>query len=236
MGLLTAAGRHPAGRAATVAVAGVTFFTLALVVIGWALTGLDDTPGGVERADERLTRWVVDRRTGSLDSAAQMASNLTDPWTVVGLGVGAACVLVPLRRWSELTVLTVGLGVEVATYLAVSVVVDRPRPEVAMATEPTAGFPSGHAAVAIVLYGGLATIVRSLGRPGDSPWPLRVVAVAVFVCVALSRLYLGLHYATDIVAGAALGVACLVLARHAAAAVGPGGGPVGAGGAGGAAP
>lgn len=219
MGLLTAVGRHPAGRVATMAVAGFACFTLALVVVGWALTGLDDTPGGVERADERLTGWVVDRRTDALDSAARMASNLTDPWTVVGLGVGAACVLVPLRRWPELTLLTVGLGVEVATYLAVSVIVDRARPEAAIATEPTAGFPSGHAAVAVVLYGGLAVIVHSLGRPGDSPWPLRVVAGVVFVCVALSRLYLGLHHATDIVAGAALGAACLVLARRAAAAV-----------------
>lgn len=66
------------------------------------------------------------------------------------------------------------------------------------------GFPSGHALVAVVVYGGLACVFDRLRRPA----PLAGIALLV-VAVSLSRVVLRLHYLGDLVAGVALGAVVL---------------------------
>lgn len=65
------------------------------------------------------------------------------------------------------------------------------------ATATGFAFPSGHAVAAIVVYGGLALLVRSRRAAA--------LATAVAVCVALSRVVLQVHYLVDVVAGLAVG-------------------------------
>ncbi|WP_222917722.1 phosphatase PAP2 family protein [Natrinema sp. SYSU A 869] len=64
------------------------------------------------------------------------------------------------------------------------------------------GFPSGHAFAATVVYGGL---VSAYDRLGD--WRAVTAAGALIVAVSLSRVALGVHYLSDVLVGAALGVA-----------------------------
>ncbi|MFC5497413.1 phosphatase PAP2 family protein [Caenimonas terrae] len=81
--------------------------------------------------------------------------------------------------------------------------VQRPRPHFADAvlTLPTYSFPSGHTAGAALFYGFLTALV--FAHPGARRWrwAMAVAAVAMVLLVGLSRIYLGLHYFTD-VAGA----------------------------------
>ena len=83
----------------------------------------------------------------------------------------------------------------------------RPPDEVVVSiTDPTSfAFPSGHALSAMVLYTSLALVVSRLA-PRFSPV---VVAVAAFMIptMGLTRMYLGVHYPTDVLAGWALGAA-----------------------------
>jgi membrane-associated phospholipid phosphatase len=73
------------------------------------------------------------------------------------------------------------------------------------------GFPSGHTMIATLLYGLLAVLlVRTLR---SAPWRRVVVGVAgaVILLVGISRMYLGAHYLSDILAAMAAGVAWLAL-------------------------
>lgn len=70
------------------------------------------------------------------------------------------------------------------------------------------GSPSGHVAASVLVYGVLPVVVA--GRRDGRAVPLHVgLAVAVIAVIALSRLYLQAHTTADIVAGAAIGAACL---------------------------
>jgi len=71
------------------------------------------------------------------------------------------------------------------------------------------GLPSGHAAGAVALYGGLARLL-------DRPVPRRRLAAAAVVIglVAASRVVIGVHYVADVVAGLAVGLGCLVGGRR----------------------
>lgn len=99
---------------------------------------------------------------------------------------------------------------------------DRPRPDLTgIVHVATASFPSGHATVSAVTYLSLGVV---LARASDRPrLKLFYIAAAIFLTgiVGLSRLYLGVHYPTDVAAGWALGGAWAILCALATSPSGP---------------
>ena len=86
---------------------------------------------------------------------------------------------------------------------------DRPRPEVFDRLTHTASssFPSGHAMSATVVYG---TVGYLLARLHKRPWARAVtllLAVTMILLICFSRLYLGVHYPSDVLAGIVIGLA-----------------------------
>ncbi|MDY6770544.1 MAG: phosphatase PAP2 family protein [Candidatus Nanohaloarchaea archaeon] len=91
--------------------------------------------------------------------------------------------------------LGIGLGATAAVVYAAKFVVGRTRPPVAVVETVTPAFPSGHAALAFA-----AAAVLGDRFPGQRAWFLGLATL-----VAVSRLVLGVHYPTDVVAGAGIG-------------------------------
>jgi len=92
----------------------------------------------------------------------------------------------------------------------VKLLVHHPRPEGAFYTAIGSGFPSGHAAFAAVVAA-LAWMALTEKKP--KRWRVyRVVVLALCVLVALSRLYLHVHWFSDVIAGVVLGLACVAWA------------------------
>lgn len=159
----------------------------------------------VDRMDHRIDQWWGDTFRGrpGLDRAYYLASELADfslIWQMVGAAQG-------LRSDPRDPEASLRMGI---TLLAESLVVNqgikrlfkRPRP-VAIAPRPhhlrkplTSSFPSGHASAAFTAAG-----VLSQRDPKLAP---AFFAAAAFV--ATSRLHVKIHHASDVVAGAALGV------------------------------
>lgn len=87
----------------------------------------------------------------------------------------------------------------------------RPRPELLPHLEEVAstGFPSGHALGATVTYGALAVIIGSIdARYRQSA---AICAIALIALIGLTRVYLGVHMPTDVIAGWSVGLAWLAL-------------------------
>jgi len=111
-----------------------------------------------------------------------------------------------------LFLLTVLAG-EVLIFVTITLLVDRHRPPVPHldAAPPTSSFPSGHTAAAVSLYGGAALVVWRTVRVAALRSVAVLVGIAVPIAVALSRLYRGMHFPTDVLAGALLGSSWLAL-------------------------
>lgn len=196
-----------------VAVIGVAYvvFSVVLVAVGLLLVDLGGPGDWVEGADEAITEWFVARRSGPADSVAANLTSLADTYTVLGTSCGVVAVLLALRQWRQVTVLLVAVPLELAVFLTVAFVVDRPRPDVEPlgVLPPTASFPSGHIAAAVALYGALAVIVRSVSVSARVNRAAPLVAGALGLGVGVARVHEGLHHTSDVVAGALLGVAAL---------------------------
>jgi undecaprenyl-diphosphatase len=166
----------------------------------WLLTG-----------DRDLSRWFAAHRTSTLNSWTLVGSRLSTTLTAI---VVTALLVIGLRlwlhRWRESVAIFLSIQGELILFLLVSSTVHRHRPMVRHLdpAPPTSSFPSGHTGAAVALYVGLAVVLVVLSRE----WSSRAAAFAaagvlalIPVIVGLSRLYRGMHFLTDVVAGAVTG-------------------------------
>ena len=86
---------------------------------------------------------------------------------------------------------------------------DRPRPQVFEwgAHVLTSSFPSGHAMSSTIVYGTVAYLAARLQKRRLTRWITLAVAALLVLLICASRLYLGVHYPSDVVAGVVMGVA-----------------------------
>jgi undecaprenyl-diphosphatase len=187
---------------ATLAVA--SFVLVAYTVIVGGDPGA--TPGDVtamEIAEKLRTDWLVD--------IAKAVTALGSPAVCLLLAALAAAILAARRRWAELGVLVAGMAIVVVGVHELKDAVDRPRPADGLVDVSGSSFPSAHAAYSTFYVWLAVTIVMRL-RTGMARGALVVaVGIAVTALVGLSRVYLGVHYMSDVNAGWALGAAAFSL-------------------------
>lgn len=141
------------------------------------------------------------------------ATELGGTWTVALLAVLVGLVEVLARRPHLAAAAAATIGLAAIANSTLKLVVARPRPELLppVVVEPGYSFPSGHTLSAAVAYGVIAVLVAR----STLPPVVRAVAIgvlgAVVVAVGLSRIYLGVHYPTDVIGGWLTGLAWVVL-------------------------
>ena len=143
-----------------------------------------------------------------MDGAMIWVSRLGDPRLVLGVAAAIALGLWlgRMRREAAFAGLSVG-GAAFFNALA-KALFERPRPDLWPSPSPEAdyGFPSGHAMLSMALAVSLALLVWK--RPGR--WPIVAAGSAWVLLVGLSRLYLGVHFPSDILAGWSASLAWVV--------------------------
>lgn len=164
---------------------------------------------GLARADPHVTAWVVAHRTGWLTGVLRVVTWLGSLAVIIPVGVIAGlCFGLRWHRWWPVAWLAVSIAGAVGLYHLVKYLVGRPRPPPAIWIGHFSGasFPSGHAAQSAACYATLALIV-SAGRPLRVKITVCCVAALIVLVVGGSRIYLGAHWLTDVLAGYALGLA-----------------------------
>ncbi len=160
------------------------------------------TPGDVtamELAERLRAGWLTD-----FSKAFTFLGSGLFTWSLTVVG---AALLAARRRWAEFGVLLAGMTLSSIGIHEFKAEVDRPRPEGALAGYSGSSFPSGHATHSVLYVWLAVTIVLRL-RPGMARGAAVVVGgIALTVLVGLSRVYLNVHYLSDVSGGWALGAA-----------------------------
>jgi membrane-associated phospholipid phosphatase len=174
-----------------------------------ALTALTlgiNSHGWVTRLDTATTSWLAAHRSLGLDVAATEITAFGSPVTTVAAGVICAALLSWGARSVIPGIVIIGtVSAAAAASTALNAVVDRPRPplqlQVVLETDPS--FPSGHVTDTAALLGIIAVVVGIDRARATRAW-LTVGVVTGVVLVAAARQYLGVHWLTDVTAGAIL--------------------------------
>ena len=187
---------------ATLAVASFVLVAYTVIVNG----DPGPTPGDItamEIAEKLRTAWLVD--------LAKLVTALGSSAICWPLAAVAAAILAARRRWAELGVLVAGMAIVIAGVHEIKDAVDRPRPGDGLVAVSGSSFPSAHAAYSTFYVWLAVTIVMRL-RVGMARGALVVAGgIALTALIGLSRVYLGVHYMSDVSAGWALGAAAFSL-------------------------
>ena len=205
--------RLRAGVPSALYLAGVAVLLLLVMVGLGLLLAKVASHDAVGRADTWVSRWLAARRSRDLNDVTHWTTDLAETLTITVLAVVTAAVsALAWRRWREPLLVAVAVAGEVGVFLLVTLLVDRPRPPVGHLDQapPTSSFPSGHTAAAIVMYGTLAVLAHQHARSVLVRGLFTVLAVVVPLVVAASRVYRGMHFTSDILGGALLGVTWLL--------------------------
>ena len=127
----------------------------------------------------------------------------------------AAVILVRAGRRSDAKLLAFIMAGSLVLENALKFSIQRPRPPPFFGTDPiTYSFPSGHALFSLCFYGTLAVVLNRTGISRATVWPGAAVLIAA---IGGTRVYLGVHYPTDVIAGYLIATAwlCAVLAVEA---------------------
>ena len=160
---------------------------------------------------DRMAADLADRlESGPLVDLAKMLTQLGS-LAVVGPMVAVTVVWAAVqRRWLDVATLAAGVGLSVLLVHVSKAAYDRPRPTGGLVDVDLSAYPSGHTAYAVAWVACATVLVRA-----GTGWAVRfaavIVACAVVVVVGATRVYLGVHHLTDVIGGAALGVAIWAL-------------------------
>ena len=179
------------------------------VLVGY--TAIVSGDAGPTPGDQTAIDIVESLRTAWLVDVAEVATGLGAGALVYSLAAICAVALIARRRWAEVAVLAAGLAIIYIGVHELKAAVDRPRPAGGLVDTDGSAFPSAHAAYSTFYVWLAVTIVMRL-RPGMTRGALVIVAgIALTALVGLSRVYLGVHYMSDVNAGWALGAVAFSL-------------------------
>lgn len=169
------------------------------------------TDSGVFHIDQRVNMWF---RTERFPGLTVLFIAVTDLGGPIGMGVIAAIIAILLfrkERASAIYMAVTGVGGAVLN-VGLKLLYARARPDVdtAIAVAQGHSFPSGHAMGSFIILGAVAYLVLRQKFPWKVKSVLLAIIVTLILLVGLSRVYLGVHWSSDIIAGWCAGTVWLV--------------------------
>lgn len=182
----------------------------------WLFAGVAEdvvTGDPLVAVDQMITHWFQQHSAAGVTRWMMLVSDAHDAGPISACGVAFAFYLLWRRDWYWLLTLLLVLPGGMLLNLLLKQIFQRGRPAL---DEPllalaSYSFPSGHVTGATLLYGMLAAFLATQKPEVGRGAALYATAFLIVLLVAITRVYLGAHYFSDVVAAAAWGTAWLVL-------------------------
>ena len=218
-GRLARSVRSPrdSGAAGSVLALTLVLGLAAVALTGVALGALVDnvTDGdGIAVLDHPVARFVAAHRTPLLTSVMKAVSTAAGPAALTACALAAGLLLGAVwRSWTPAVVLAATSAGAIGLTIVFKETLARPRPLLAhaVAAADGYGFPSGHAAAAAAVCGAFAWLCSVRIHSWRARVAIWAVAAILATLVGVSRVYLGVHWATDVIGGWIFGILWLAV-------------------------
>lgn len=159
--------------------------------------------------DHAANQTVHDHTRDPVTGWVFVITTLGSSYVLIAVALAAALGLAVRGRWRSALVLIVAYAITDLTVAVVKLIAERPRPEANLTEAGGFSFPSGHSAMSMAVYGCLAFALARACR-GFPRVACALVGAAIVVAIGLSRIYLGVHYPSDVLAGWITGAAIFI--------------------------
>lgn len=168
---------------------------------------------------------IVIQKIQNFDNAVYniISKFISEPVTVIAKVIttmGSAYVIIPATIISAILfwkkeygkLILINLCVLILINQGIKFIIKRPRPEVIrLIAEKGYSFPSGHSMISMAFYGFMIYIIYTNVKNNYLKWGLITSLTIIILLIGLSRIYLGVHYASDVLAGFLISIAYLIL-------------------------
>jgi undecaprenyl-diphosphatase len=164
--------------------------------------------GRTQAFDESVLRWVADHKSPALEPVVLEITFLgTGSVVMMIVAVSALFLWLTTHKYSSILLLIATFGGIILNNL-LKMGFGRPRPQLFdWGTHVVSySFPSGHAMSAAVVYGTVAYLAARLQKRHWHRVATMLAALLLIILICLSRLYLGVHYPSDVIAGVLIGL------------------------------
>ncbi len=183
--------------------------TAAAGIVGFCLIFYFMITGISSGFDDGVRNFFYGLRNDVLTPVVKVITYMGNWQTIVAL----CLVLLAVKRTRTVYGIPVSAGAVLVTVINKSIkhIVQRPRPDdiLHLVNEGGFSFSSGHSITSIFVYGLLIYLIRENIKNKTAANILTVILAVPALCVGPSRIYLGVHYPTDVLAGWCLGIAIL---------------------------
>lgn len=161
--------------------------------------------------DIRIMNLIASIRTIEDANLFLFMTYLGNVEIIVSLGLIITCALWLLRRYRHSFLVFAGIIAGYGVSEIMKLLVRRNRPDIfyALIKENGFSFPSGHATVSVVFYGIIAYLLYKIARYRWQKLIIILCALSLVFCIGFSRMYLGVHWFSDVLAGWLLGLSVL---------------------------
>jgi len=202
--------------AGTLAVAGSVALAAGLLIAELVDEVMD--PDEAVTPDDRIVDWINQHASPALTTLFRTATRLADYWFAIIVVATTATILIWKRhRGAAFALIASSAGAALVTQ-TLKEIIGRERPPIGGQLVAATGlaFPSGHSSQSVACYGGLALATILASRRTGPRIAAITAAVVIAFLVGTSRVYLGVHWPSDVVAGWIVGLTWLTLVAAAA--------------------
>jgi membrane-associated phospholipid phosphatase len=182
-------------------VAGFVVAALLLAALGWLVTG--PYKGVVAGFDSNIRYAMRHIQSPMWTSLLLTATKLGSTIYLVIIGCVAGIVFLVLRWFRPFFLFIIVMAGQAALHHGFKLLIARPRPSALMGYREVESFsfPSGHAVAGLCMYGAIAWIVATHLETPAAKVGIAISAAVLIFLIGMSRVYIGIHYPTDVVAG-----------------------------------
>ncbi|ARY90987.1 MULTISPECIES: phosphatase PAP2 family protein [Lacticaseibacillus] len=189
----------------------------ALIIFITLLVGIVNNANWIHTVDQRVIAFVTHFHAATLKPLLLVITELGNPSILIVLTMVLAAGLL-LCRYRSAAVFTASVGAIMGVLnVSIKYLIQRPRPFIAdpqiRALVKASGFsfPSGHSSGTMMFYGTIILLAWTLFKHPTGKWLITILAVLMIGLTGYSRIFVRVHYPTDVFAGFSLGFALLML-------------------------
>ncbi len=169
--------------------------------------------GPLTAMDEQIMQWVMGVCSPLLTDVFLFFTVLGSMRVIIYFGAAVLLALLLFKRWRSMQFLIASVVVGELLERILKITIGRTRPDASFSLISSDGyaFPSGHATTAMVFYGALLFILWSWCQKRWQKNGVAFLAAMLILLVGLSRIYLGVHWMSDVLGGWLLGAITLLI-------------------------
>lgn len=161
--------------------------------------------------DEFFYNIIIKLKSNSFTKFVLLITSLASTKFIIILMIIFLCIFFITKKKIYLITDILIIG-EVIINNVLKLIVGRERPElIKLVTETSYSFPSGHTMVAVVLYGFIIYLVNKSNINNILKKLITSILIMLIILIMMSRIYLGVHFASDVFAGMCLSIAYLLI-------------------------